>query len=65
MGYAVIDCVNPAVTFMPVEVLQRADLIILTSPEWYFEHLVRTYGGVWNDLPARKVAWYVEIVRTG
>src|SRR5947209_2589170 len=46
MGYDVINAGNPdhGHTHVPLTVLQKADLILLSAPEWYVASLQRRYG---------------------
>ena len=57
LGYAVTSFTT---TSAPLEVLEMADLIILSAPEWYAAKIRELFGERWNTLKAIKVAWYAE-----
>ena len=59
-NYQVLNCGNPQVTPVPLEMLEQADLIVLGAPEWYEQSLMSLYGEAWLRLKAPKVAWYAE-----
>lgn len=59
-GYEVHNCGNPHHTAVPLQVLSKVDLIILGAPEWYDEVLKTRYQAAWQQLGAKKIAWYAE-----
>jgi hypothetical protein len=60
MGHRVIDCKNPRLHHMPIEILQAADVIVMSGAEWYDALLLERYGEEWNKLRAAKVCWFTE-----
>lgn len=60
MQYGVIDCGRPPLKRVDLEILKRADLIILSGPEHIWRFIEPEYLAEWNKLTMPKVAWYTE-----
>ncbi len=60
MGYDVVDARKPFRRNVPMWVLKKADLVILSAPEWFTHRIRQRYGSRWARLRTPKVAWYAE-----
>jgi hypothetical protein len=60
MGYGVIDCIRPSRKDISIELLEHADLIILSGPEHFHYEIDQKYGAQWHKLRSRKAIWYSE-----
>ncbi|WP_395714898.1 hypothetical protein [Reyranella sp.] len=55
-GYEVLDLGNPLLTAAPLTALQRADAIVMGTPEWFLHAIADRYGRGWHALRAVRIA---------